>query len=258
MYFDSHAHYEDEQFNEDRDILIPQMHANGVDYIINSGSSLPTSVASLELADKYDYIYAVVGIHPEAVGDITEEDLEKIRELSFHKKAVGIGEIGLDYHYEDNPPKEIQQYWFERQLELAYEENLPVVIHSRDAAQDTFDIIKNSKVRNGLIHAFSGSAEMAKLYIDMGFYISVGGVVTFKNAQKLVNVVENVSIERILVETDSPYLSPTPLRGKRNNSQNLQYIVNKISELKQISPEKVAEITSKNAFDLFLQKKVVA
>jgi TatD DNase family protein len=258
MYFDAHAHYEDEQYNEDRYELIESMHANGVDFIINSGSSVETSISSLELAERYKFIYAVVGVHPEAVGNMTEAVLEQIREMSRHSKAVGIGEIGLDYHYEDNPPKDVQQHWFKRQLEIAYEEDLPVVIHSRDAQQDTFDIIKASPVRRGLIHAFSGSSEMAKQYIELGFKISVGGVVTFKNAQKLVKVVENTDLSQILLETDSPYLSPTPLRGKRNNSQNIKYIAEKIGEIKQISPEIVAKETSRNAFDLFLQKKVVA
>ena len=257
MYFDTHAHYDDEKFDENRDILIEEMHSNGVDYIINIGSDMESSVKSMELAKKYDFIYAAVGVHPHEVRDMTEADIERLREYSKYEKVVAIGEIGLDYYY-DFSPRDKQRYWFERQLELAAELDLPVSIHSRDAAQETFDIIKNSRVRKGVIHAYSGSVEMARDYIDMGFYIGVGGVVTFKNAKKLIDVVRFAPVERILLETDSPYLSPVPLRGTVNNSQNLKYVADKIGEIKQISPEKVCEITSQNAKVIFWQKKVVA
>lgn len=257
MYFDTHAHYDDEKFDENRDILIEEMHTNGVDYIINIGSDMESSVKSMELAKKYNFIYAAVGVHPHEVKDMTEADINKLREYSEYEKVVAIGEIGLDYYY-DFSPRDKQRYWFERQLELAAELDLPVSIHSRDAAQETFDIIKNSRVRKGVIHAYSGSVEMARDYIDMGFYIGVGGVVTFKNAKKLVDVVRFAPMERILLETDSPYLSPVPLRGTVNNSQNLKYVADKIGEIKQISPEKVCEITSQNAKVIFWQKKVVA
>lgn len=257
MYFDTHAHYDDEKFDENRDTLIEEMHSNGVDYIINIGSDMESSVKSMELAKKYDFIYAAVGVHPHEVKDMTEADIERLREYSKYEKVVAIGEIGLDYYY-DFSPRDKQKYWFERQLELAAELDLPVSIHSRDAAQETFDIIKNSRVRKGVIHAYSGSVEMARDYIDMGFYIGVGGVVTFKNAKKLVDVVGFAPMERILLETDSPYLSPVPLRGTVNNSQNLKYVADKIGEIKQISPEKVCEITSQNAKVIFWQKKVVA
>lgn len=251
MYFDSHAHYDDNQYDGDRYALIEEMHQKGVDYIINSCDTMESAKKAMALAEKYDFIYATVGVHPSEVENMTEKDLNTLAEYSAHPKVVAIGEIGLDYHYEDNPSKEKQQFWFRKQLELTAQLNMPVVVHSRDAAQDTFDIIKESNVRKGLIHAFSGSKELAQEYIKMGFYISVGGVVTFKNAKKLVEVVENVPLDRILIETDSPYLSPTPLRDTRNNSQNLKYIVEKIAQIKQLSPQIVAQKTKENALEVF-------
>lgn len=250
MYFDTHAHFDDEKFDENRDILIEEMHSKGVDYIINVGSDMESSVKSMELAKKYDFIYAAVGVHPHEVENMKEEDINTLKKYAEYEKVVAIGEIGLDYYY-DFSPRDKQRYWFERQLDLAAELDMPVSIHSRDAAQETFDIIKNSNVRKGVIHAYSGSVEMAKDYIDMGFYIGVGGVVTFKNAKKLVDVVRFTPMERILLETDSPYLSPVPVRGTVNNSQNLKYVADKISEIKQISSEMVCKITSQNAKGIF-------
>jgi len=258
MYFDSHAHFDDVQYDDDRHQLIEEMHQNGVDFIINSCDSMESAKKAMALAEKYNFIYANVGVHPSEVENMTEEDIKTLAKYAENPKVVAIGEIGLDYHYDDGPSKEKQQHWFKRQLDLTADLNMPVVVHSRDAAQDTFDIIKASRVRKGLIHAFSGSKELAQEYIKMGFYISVGGVVTFKNAKKLVEVVENVPIDKILVETDSPYLSPTPLRGTRNNSQNLKYIVEKIAQIKQLSPQIVAQKTKENALEVFCWKKVVA
>lgn len=257
MIFETHAHYDDERFDGTREEILSSLPSNGVGTVINVGSDVPSSEFSIELAEKYSYVYAAVGVHPHAAENMTEADLERIRILSRHEKAVAIGEIGLDYYY-DLDFKDIQQYWFTRQLELAAEEKLPIIIHSRDAAKDTFDLISNSRVRSGVIHAYSGSLEMAKDYINMGFYIGVGGVVTFKNAKKLIEVVKNIPIESILLETDSPYLSPEPVRGTCNNSQNIKYIVQKISEIKQISPDFIVETTRKNAERLFDKKKVVA
>lgn len=250
MYFDTHAHFDDEKFDEIRDTLIEEMHSNGVDNIINIGADMESSVKSMELARKYDFIYAAVGVHPHEVENMTEKDIESLKKYAEYEKVVAIGEIGLDYYY-DFSPRDKQRYWFERQLELAAELDMPVSIHSRDAAKETFDIIKNSNVRKGVIHAYSGSVEMAKDYIDMGFYIGVGGVITFKNAKKLIDVVSFAPIQRILLETDSPYLSPVPVRGTVNNSQNLRYVVDKISEIKQISPETVCQITAQNAGVVF-------
>lgn len=257
MIFDTHAHYDDEQFDKDRYSLIEEMHENGVSNIINIGCDIPSSQASIDLAKKYDFIYAAVGVHPTECGEMTEKDIEILRDYAKYTKVVAIGEIGLDYYW-DNVDREIQKKWFRRQLDLAYSLDLPVVIHSRDAVQDTYDIIKESNVRKGVIHAFSATKEFAKLYTDMGFYIGVGGVVTYKNARKLVEAVEITDMDRILVETDSPYLSPVPLRGHRNNSQNIKYVAEKIGDIKQISGEKVLEISRKNAFVLFCNKKVVA
>lgn len=204
------------------------------------------------MAEKYDYIYAAVGVHPHELYDMSSQTIDKLRKLSEHKKVVAIGEIGLDYYY-DTHPREFQRFWFIQQLRLAEETGLPVVIHSREASQDTFDIIERSKVRRGSIHCYSGSAEMAKEYVKMGFHIGVGGVVTFPNAKKLVEVVEAIPLESILIETDCPYLSPVPNRGKRNDSRNLKYVVDKIAEIKGVTPEKVSEITKNNAMTLFFK-----
>ena len=252
-YLESHAHYDDRRFKEDREELLKELlPASGVSQIINIGCDVKSSEMSVRMADKYDYIYAAIGVHPHELYDMSSQTIEKLRKLSEHKKVVAIGEIGLDYHY-DTHPREFQRFWFIQQLRLAEETGLPVVIHSREASQDTFDIIERSKVRRGSIHCYSGSAEMAKDYVKMGFHIGVGGVVTFPNAKKLVEVVEAIPIESILIETDCPYLAPAPNRGKRNDSSNLKYVVEKIAEIKGMTPEKVAEITKKNAEDLFLK-----
>lgn len=251
QYFESHAHYDDKRFKEDREELLRELlPAAGVSHIINIGCDLKSSEMSLRLAEKYDYIYAAVGIHPHELYDMSSQTIERLKKLSAHPKAVAIGEIGLDYYY-DTHPREFQRFWFIQQLRLAEETGLPVVIHSRDAAQDTFEIISRSKVRRGSIHCYSGSAEMAQEYVKMGFHIGIGGVVTFRNAKKLVETVQAIPLESILIETDCPYLAPEPNRGKRNDSRNLQYVVKKIAELKGIAPEEIAEITAQNAKALF-------
>ena len=252
-YFESHAHYDDKRFREDREELLRELlPACGVSHIINIGCDVKSSEMSVRMAEKYDYIYAAVGVHPHELYDMSSQTIDKLRKLSEHKKVVAIGEIGLDYYY-DTHPREFQRFWFIQQLRLAEETGLPVVIHSREASQDTFDIIERSKVRRGSIHCYSGSAEMAKEYVKMGFHIGVGGVVTFPNAKKLVEVVEAIPLESILIETDCPYLSPVPNRGKRNDSRNLKYVVDKIAEIKGVTPEKVAEITKNNAETLFFK-----
>ena len=220
MYFESHAHYDDERFDEDRDTLLASFPAEGIETVVNASSDIKSSKASIALSEKYPFFYAAVGVHPHEVENITEADIDELRELSKHPKVVAIGEIGLDYYY-DLSPRDLQRHWFKRQLELADELKMPVIIHSRDAAQECFDIIKNSNVRNGVIHCYSGSAEMAEEYIKMGFYIGVGGSLTFKNNKKGVETVERIPIEKILIETDSPYLAPVPCRGKRNDSRLL-------------------------------------
>lgn len=252
MYFESHAHYDDERFDEDRDTLLASFPAEGIETVVNASSDIKSSKASVALSEKYPFFYAAVGVHPHEVENITEADIDELRELSKHPKVVAIGEIGLDYYY-DLSPRDLQRHWFKRQLELADELKMPVIIHSRDAAQECFDIIKNSNVRNGVIHCYSGSAEMAEEYIKMGFYIGVGGSLTFKNNKKGVETVERIPIEKILIETDSPYLAPVPYRGKRNDSRLLKYVVERISQIKNIPENDICNITKNNAQNLFIK-----
>ena len=252
MYFESHAHYDDERFDEDRDTLLASFPAEGIETVVNASSDIKSSKASIALSEKYPFFYAAVGVHPHEVENITEADIDELRELSKHPKVVAIGEIGLDYYY-DLSPRDLQRHWFKRQLELADELKMPVIIHSRDAAQECFDIIKNSNVRNGVIHCYSGSAEMAEEYIKMGFYIGVGGSLTFKNNKKGVETVERIPIEKILIETDSPYLAPVPYRGKRNDSRLLKYVVERISQIKNIHENDICNITKNNAQNLFIK-----
>ena len=249
-YFESHAHYDDKRFDDDRDELLSILPSYGIDFIVNSGSDLKSSVFGLELAAKYDYIYASVGVHPHEVGNMSDETIEQLQKLSENKKAVAIGEIGLDYYY-DTYPREEQRKWFKKQLNLAKKVNKPVIIHSRDASQECFDIIKESGVNKGVIHCYSGSADMALEYIKMGYFIGIGGVITFNNSKKLVDVAKVVPIENILIETDSPYLTPVPNRGKRNDSRNLKYIVEKLAKIKGLEVNYILDVTKNNAKKLF-------
>lgn len=250
MYFETHAHYDDERFDEDRDEILKDLKNHNIGYVVNIGANMKSSYTSIELANKYDFVYASVGIHPNDSVGVKEEDYKTLEDWLKLDKVVALGEIGLDYHY-DFCPKEVQREVFKRQLNICENVTKPVIIHSREASQEVFDMIKDSKVRKGVIHAYSGSLEMALEYIKLGFYIGVGGVLTFKNANKLLNVVENIPLESILIETDSPYLAPVPVRGTRNNSQNLKYIVEKISQVKQIAEEKVEKITLETAKKFF-------
>ncbi len=247
--FDTHAHYDDKAFDEDRYELLDAMSKNDVKYIINQGTDVETSKFSIALAEKYNYVYAAVGIHPEEI--YKEESVTEIKKLIPHEKIVAIGEIGLDYHY-DNTNKEDQLKYFIDQLNLANEVNLPVVVHSRDAQKDTLDTLKNIKINNnGVIHCFSGSLESAKEFLKLGYYLGFDGPITFKNAKNALEVLEYMPLDKILIETDAPYLTPTPFRGERNNSMYLTYVINKIAEIKKISPEEVANITMNNAKTLF-------
>jgi len=252
LIFDTHAHYDDEKFDEDRDSLLEEVHQNGISYIVNASASLESLDASIELSEKYDFIYAALGIHPQDVDKMDEGVLDKIRVLSKNKKVVAIGEIGLDYYY-DNSPRDIQRYWFERQIELAKELSLPIIIHDRDAHEDTIDIIKktNAKQVGGIFHCFSGSAQMAMDMLKHNLYIAIGGPVTFKNARKTIEVVNAIPLDKLVVETDCPYLAPEPYRGKRNNSSYLVHTIKKISEIKGISEAEVAETTLANAKKVF-------
>lgn len=248
MIFETHAHYDDEAFDEDRDILLTSMHENGIEYIVNVGASLKSTGESVKLAQRYPYIYAAAGVHPSETGELDEAGFAWLKEQCLLEKVVAVGEIGLDYYW-DEPAHEVQKIWFERQLDLAREIKKPVIIHSRDAAKDTFDIMvaKNAAEIGGVVHCYSYSAEMALDYVKMGFYIGIGGVVTFRNGKKMKEVVEAVPIEHILLETDCPYLSPEPNRGKRNSSLNLLYIAQKIAEIKGITYDEVVDITLQNA-----------
>ena len=253
MIFDTHAHYDDKAFDDDRDSLLSGLRDNGIGYVVNVTASMKDISTTIDLAHRYDHIYASVGVHPSEVGNLTEEDMDIIKERSSDKKVVAIGEIGLDYHYPDDPSADIQKKWFSRQIELAKEVGLPLIIHSRDAAKDTFDIMKenNAEEAGGVIHCYSYSPEMAKEYVKLGYYIGVGGVVTFKNSRKLKETVEAIPIERILLETDCPYLAPSPHRGERNSSLYIPYIIEEIAALKGISKTEVEEITFENAKRLY-------
>ena len=252
MIFDSHAHYDDEAFDKDRDRLLSTMEEQGVGCIVNVGASFQGAKDSAELSMRYPHVYAAVGVHPDHVGELDEGKMQQLKEMCTMEKTVAVGEIGLDYYW-DKESHELQKEWFKKQMELAKEVNLPVIVHSREAAQDTFDLIKSEHAgtTGGVIHCFSGSKEMAAEYLKMGYYIGIGGVVTFKNARVLKEVAEAVPLERILIETDCPYLAPTPYRGKRNSSLFLPYVIEEIAKIKGIDPKTVEETTWENAMRMY-------
>jgi TatD DNase family protein len=250
--FDSHAHYDDAAFNNDRFELLEHVHSQGVQYIINAGTNIESSKESIELAKKYNFIYCAVGVHPEDIDEIEEKYLDELKKMTNFEKCIAIGEIGLDYHY-DNYTKDIQKRIFEEQIELAKDVRLPVIIHDRDAHEDTLNILKKQIVKDigGVMHCFSGSYEMAKEIIKLGLYIGVGGSLTFSNAKKTVEVVEKIPIEYILSETDCPYLTPVPFRGKRNDSSYMRNTIEKIAQIKKISFEEADCILTENAKRVF-------
>lgn len=250
--FDTHAHYDDRAFTEDKDSLLKEMQEQGVERIVNIGCSMNSSREICDMIEQYDFLYGTVGVHPDDAADLTEQDMEELVTLAKHDKMVAIGEIGLDYYHED-VAKEVQKKWFIRQLALAKELHLPVVIHSRDAAKDTLDIMKAEHANSdgGVIHCFSYGVEMAREYLNMGYYIGVGGVVTFKNGKKLKEVVDYTPLDRIVLETDAPYLAPVPFRGKRNCSSYLTYVAEEIAAIKGIPVEEVYETTFQNALNLY-------
>ena len=251
MIFDTHAHYDDSQFEKDRDMVLASMPELGVGTIVNVSASYDSCRQAVALAEKYPFVYAAVGIHPDEVGALNEETFAEMKKLFQHKKVVAVGEIGLDYYW-DNEPHDVQQEWFIRQVELARELDLPVLIHSREAAADTMYVMKTyAQGLRGVIHCYSYSREMAEEYVKMGFYIGIGGVVTFKNAKKLKEVAEAVPLKRIVLETDCPYMAPEPFRGRRNQSSYLRYVAEKIAELKDISTEEVIAVTEENARKLY-------
>lgn len=258
MIFESHAHYDDRQFDVDRETLLENLPFQNVGVIVNVGSDIRSSKESITLAHQYDYIYAAIGVHPDEVDTMKEADMEELSHMAKEDKVVAIGEIGLDYfRKEGNAYKIVQKEWFCRQLDLAKEIEKPVIIHSRDAAEDTIQILRDFRKENpqienpGVIHCYSYSPELAKEYVAMGFYIGIGGVVTFKNAKKLVETVAQIPLERILVETDSPYLCPEPNRGKRNDSSQIRYVMNRIADIRGITPEEVEKQTEINARKMY-------
>jgi len=253
--FDSHAHYNDEKFNDDREELLNNIKKENVTNIICAGYNVDSSKIALEIANKYEYIYAICGISPNDIPQSEEElwnQIEKIKEITNNEKIVAIGEIGLDYYW-NKENMELQKKAFIKQIELANELNLPIVIHTREAVADTIDILKNIITANkkGVFHCCPLNRELVKEALKLGFYISFAGPITFKNSKNADEIIELVPIDRILIETDSPYLSPEPNRGKRNDSRNLKYIAEKISTVKQINIEEVANQTYKNTKEIF-------
>lgn len=258
MIFESHAHYDDKQFDLDREELLSSMKDHGIETIINVGSDFAACERTIALTEQYEFVYGAIGIHPSDISDLNEEVWEWLREKSQLPKVAAIGEIGLDYYWDkDEEVKRMQRYWFCRQLELARGVGLPVIIHSRDAAQDTLKLMKGIHAEQipGVIHCFSYSPELAEEYVKMGYYIGIGGVVTFKNAKKLKEVAAQIPLERILLETDCPYLAPEPNRGKRNSSLNLPFVAQEIAGLRGISQEEVIKAARENARRLFQKVK---
>ncbi len=250
MIFDSHAHYDSHQFDEDRFEILDKMPETGVSGIINCGCDIPSSEMSLDFADKYPYIYASVGFHPGCVEDYKEGDLDKIRELSMHERCVAIGEIGLDYHY-GKDFKEEQKELFINQIRLANEVKKPVIVHEREAFSDCLEILKAERPEKGVMHCFSGNKETLPLVLSLGMYIGVGGTLTFKNNVKTVEMCPLIPKDRLLLETDAPYLSPVPLRGKRNHSSYIKYVAERVGELMNMTADEVIKITEENAKRLF-------
>lgn len=252
MLIDTHAHYDDSRFDDDRDVLLQSLKSKGVSYIINASSDVPSNNMGISLSLQYEFIYTAIGIHPHNCGHFDDTFLDMLIELASNKKVVAIGEIGLDYYY-DNAPRDLQKKCFARQIELARQLKLPIIVHDRDAHQDTLNIIKSehASIVGGVMHAYSGSIEMAKTLLENNFYFGIGGVCTFKNAKKIVDVIRYLPIDRILLETDCPYLTPEPHRGRRNDSGYLKYIAEKIAQIKNIDVGEVGSITAQNAVRLF-------
>lgn len=269
MIFDTHAHYDDTAFDNDRKEVIDKLNTTGIKNLLNAASSLKSIENTIKLTREYNFIYGGIGVHPSETAQLNEDNFTWLTKmLQEHKyrgkdedilnKIVAVGEIGLDYYWNE-PDKELQRYWFERQLKLSVDEDMPVIIHSRDAAADTLEMIKEAceyakskdRMLSGVIHCFSYGKEIAKEYLKLGFYIGITGVITFKNAKKLVEAVESIPLDKLVIETDAPYLAPEPYRGKRNTSDNLSYVTKRIAEIKGISTEEVEEATYHNALKLY-------
>ena len=249
--FDSHAHYDDERFDADRDELLQRIHREGVEYIMTIGSDLASSRAACRLAERYDFIWFAAGIHPENCGGFTPADMDALRQLAQQPKVVAIGEIGLDYYWAENPPRELQQQVLRSQLALARELRLPVIFHDRDAHGDSLAIVKEFPDVTGVFHCFSGSPEMAQELLGMGWYLGFDGPVTYKNARRAPEVAAVTPLDRMLIETDSPYMTPVPYRGQRNDSSYVRLVAEKLAEWKDIAPEELEHATLENGKRLF-------
>ena len=247
---DTHAHYTDEAFDEDRLALLAEMPQKGVSHIVTAGSGMGSSAMAVELSHRFPFVYAAVGIHPGELDDITEEYTAQLATWYADEKVVAIGELGLDYHYEDGFPRELQLQRLEQQLQLAKELDAPVIFHDRDAHADTLEILKKYRPK-GVVHCFSGSAEMAQEIVALGMYIGLGGVVTFQNSRKTVEVAQMIPMDRLLLETDAPYMTPVPFRGRRNDSQMIRFVAARIAELRSMTADDVLAITTDNAKRLF-------
>ncbi len=252
MIFDSHAHYDDSAFDEDREEVLLKLAESGVGTVVNVGASLEGTKKTMELTERYPFVYGSAGVHPDEVGELNEDTFAWLRDQCGQEKIVAVGETGLDYYWKKEPP-EVQKKWFLRQLALAKEQALPVIVHSRDAAADTMEILKQEygAQLSAVIHCCSCSPEMAREYVGMGFYLGIGGVVTFKNAKKLKEIVKETPLQNLLLETDCPYLSPAPFRGRRNDSRNLTFIAEAVAELRGISREEVIRATEENAMRFY-------
>lgn len=258
-FFDTHAHYDDNKFNEDRELIIEKIQKEGVTKCLDVGCDVKSSIFAIELSKKYDFMYAICGIQPCEIPQNEDElwkNMQEIKELvNKNNKVVAIGEIGLDYHYEGFD-KELQKKAFIEQIKLANELNLPISIHTRDAIDDTINILRNNKIKNsGVLHCCPFNKELIKHGLEQGLYIAFGGTCTFKNSKNASEIIKDMPQEKILIETDSPYLAPDPVRGMRNDSGNLKYVVNKIAEFREETPENVARYTYENAMRLFKIKK---
>lgn len=247
MLFDTHAHFDDEQFDADRDEVLKSLKSYGVGNIVNIGSSMKTSHTSVALAEKYDFVYATVGVHPSETGELCEADIEELKRLAANPKVRAIGEIGLDYHYHDDVEPSIQKKWFVRQLKLAKELDMPVIIHDRESKGECLEILKEHKISNGVVHCFSGSAETAREILNLGMMISFTGVLTFKNAKKAIAACAAVPLDRLMIETDCPYMSPEPHRGRRNFSGYVEFVARKMADIKGVSYDELVGITERNA-----------
>ena len=251
MIFDTHAHYDDEQFDADREELLSGMKAGGVGMIVDAAAAVASWDKILELTEKYPFLYGSVGVHPDEVGDLNEENFARMSELADRKKIVAIGEIGLDYYWEDNPPRAFQQTVFRKQLALAAELDLPVIVHDREAHGDCLAIIREFPTVTGVFHCFSGSPEMATELLKRGWYLGFDGPITYKNAKRAPEVAAVTPLERIVVETDAPYMAPVPMRGKRNDSRYLPYVIEKLAEWKGVTAEEMTRVTWENGRRLF-------